>query len=139
MMTREQFDAIPRRGEPNSAYGWRETSPDRRWAIVVQENEVRMSHWISSADVYRLEPLERVFPIGDSSWSCDVVRFEDASTLVIEARRYPGDLPGATLRLRLDEERASVRVSTGEEHDDLDFAAFVDLLCRWPEHQSPIR
>jgi hypothetical protein len=139
MLTREQFDAIPRRGEPDSGYGWREISPDGRWAIVVRLHDARMSHWIAVAELYRLAPLERVIPIGDTLWSCDVARFEDASTLVIEARRYPGDLPGATLRLRLDEERASVRIATGEEHDDLDFSALVDLLCRWPEHQSPRR
>ena len=135
-MTRDELETVPRRTDPGAASSWREDSPDGRWSLVITADEVRMSHWIHGADLYRRDPFERVMAIGDSSWSCEAVRFEGAHTLVVQARRYPGERPGVTLRLDLDAGRASARVDTGEERVDLSFAELTRWLVTWEEHQA---
>ena len=135
-MTLDELEIVPRRTQPGAAYRWREDSPDGRWSLVLTADEVRMSHWIQSGQLYQREPFAHVMAIGDSRWSCEGVRFEDPRTLVVQARRYPGDRPGVTLRLDLEVGRASARVDTGEERIDLSFAELTRWLVTWEEHQA---
>ncbi len=82
----------------------RHLSPDGRYCIAVGSYEMRMSHWINSAALLRIEPRELLLDMGDSLWSTDLVEWSaDSRRVTVEMRRYPGDGPSITLDLLPDE------------------------------------
>lgn len=67
-------------------------SPNGQFFIAVGSYEMRMSHWVNSAALWRSEPRELLLELGDSLWSTDSIEWSDDSRRVtVGMRRYPGD------------------------------------------------
>ncbi len=79
-------------------------SPDGRFFIAVGSYEMRMSHWVNSAALWRQTPREMLLELGDSLWSTDSIEWRDDSRRVtVGMRRYPGDSQSIMLDLLIDE------------------------------------
>jgi hypothetical protein len=73
-------------------------SPDRRYYIILVSNEMRMSHWVTSASLWESTPQRLLLEIGDWQWSSEGIVWGAGSELVtIELRPYPGDGPGIVI------------------------------------------
>jgi hypothetical protein len=78
-------------------------SPDQRFFIRTTSNEMRMSHWVTSAALWERDPQRLLLEIGDSQWSSDQIDWSADSQLVtIGLRRYPGDAPGIVIDIYPD-------------------------------------
>ena len=82
--------------------GWwtKTTSPDGAHVWLVDAEEVKMSHWILGGVLARTDPKEKLFR-APSGWSFETRTWEGSGVLLLEGRRYPGRLPGITLRIDL--------------------------------------
>jgi hypothetical protein len=79
-------------------------APDGRSAIVVASYEMRMSHWIERAALYALPEQRLLAQIGETLWSADKIAWTSSGRGVsIDLRRYPGDIPGVTVAIDLDQ------------------------------------
>src|SRR4051812_23191403 len=87
-------------------------SPDGKYAVVIAPNEMRMSHWIYSAAVWNIETSTMLVGLGEDLWSTDTVAWTGEHALKVEMRRYPGDVPGITATLDLDQQTVQITSST---------------------------
>jgi hypothetical protein len=75
-------------------------SPDQRYSILLTSNEMRMSHWVTSAALWERAPQRLLLEIGDWQWSSEQIAWSASSERVtVELRRYPGDAPGIVIDL----------------------------------------
>src|SRR5215208_7010220 len=73
-------------------------SPDQRYSILLTSNEMRMSHWVTSAALWERASQRLLLEIGDGLWSSEqIVWSADSQVVTIGLRRYPGDAPGLVL------------------------------------------
>jgi hypothetical protein len=73
-------------------------SPDQRYSILLTSNEMRMSHWVTSAALWERAAQRLLLEIGDGLWSSEqIVWSADSQVVTIGLRRYPGDAPGLVL------------------------------------------
>ena len=73
-------------------------SPDQRYSILLVSNEMRMSHWVTSAALWERDPPRLLLEIGDGLWSMEqIVWSADSQRVTVELRRYPGDAPGIVI------------------------------------------
>jgi hypothetical protein len=90
-----------------------EASPDGRYAVMIASDEVGQ-HWVDTAALCTMPDERLVAPIGIHYWSTDrIVWAADGSGVILEIRRYPGDVPGVTLEIDLN--RRSARIAGGTE------------------------
>jgi hypothetical protein len=78
---------------------WRNTtSPDGAYVWKVQPAEWAASQWVMSGELWRETPPARLFiPPGD--WSFETRVWTSARAIALDARRFPGVMPGITLTL----------------------------------------
>ena len=99
-------------------------SPDGAWAVVIESDEVRMSHWIDHATLWQVDPPACRLALGDASWSAsDLSWSADSRRLSLTLRVYPGRLPSLALSLELptlDATVAGLALSAAELMDWLD-------------------
>jgi hypothetical protein len=73
-------------------------SPDQRYSLLLASNEMRMSHWVTSAALWERASQRLLLQIGDGLWSSeDIVWSADSRVVTVGLRRYPGDAPGLVL------------------------------------------
>ena len=73
-------------------------SPDGRFSLLLTSNEMRMSHWVTSAALWEREAQRLLLEIGDWQWSSEQIAWSaDSQRVTIGLRRYPGDAPGIVL------------------------------------------
>ena len=73
-------------------------SPDQRYSLLLTSNEMRMSHWVTSAALWEHSTQRLLLQIGDGLWSSEeIVWSADSRAVTIGLRRYPGDAPGIVL------------------------------------------
>jgi hypothetical protein len=69
-------------------------SPNKRFFVLLSCDEIRMSHWITSAALWEATPERVLLLLGNAWWSAEQLVWRDDSTCVTaELRRYPGDVP----------------------------------------------
>jgi hypothetical protein len=79
----------------------RHPSPDGRFDVVTEANEVRMSHWVETPALLDRQHDREIFALA-SNWSADVITWSpDSRTVTLKLRKYPGDVPGVTLTVDL--------------------------------------
>jgi len=75
-------------------------SPDQQWYLLLASNEMRMSHWVTTAALWERATQRLLLQIGDGVWSSEQIAWSADSQLVtIGLRRYPGDAPALVLDL----------------------------------------
>ena len=90
-----------------------EASPDGRHAIIIEETEVA-KHWLAGAALYSMPDESLVAPIAIDMWSAERINWtDDGGGVSIELRRYPGDVPGVTVKIDLN--RRSARIDGATE------------------------
>jgi hypothetical protein len=73
-------------------------SPDQRYYLLLASNEMRMSHWVTSAALWERASQRLLLQLGDGLWSSEqIVWSADSGTVTVSMRRYPGDAPGIVL------------------------------------------
>ena len=69
-------------------------SPDQRFYILLTSDEIRMSHWVTSAALWERDPQRLLLEIGQWLWSSEQIDWSaDSQRVTIGLRRYPGDAP----------------------------------------------
>ena len=78
-------------------------SPDQRFFILLASNEMRMSHWITSAALWACDPQRPLLEIGDWQWSSEQITWSaNSERVTVGLRRYPGDAPGIVIDIYPD-------------------------------------
>src|SRR5262249_31947403 len=73
-------------------------SPDHRYYLLLASNEMRMSHWVTSAALWERATQRLLLQIGEGLWSSEeIVWGADSQVVTIGLRRYPGDAPDLVL------------------------------------------
>jgi hypothetical protein len=73
-------------------------SPNKRFFLLLSRDEIRMSHWITSATLWETTPERALVLLGNAWWSTEqLVWRDDSSCVTVELRRYPGDVPAILL------------------------------------------
>ena len=110
-------------------------SPDRRFSILLTSNEMRMSHWVTSASLWERDPQRLLLEIGQSLWSSERIDWSaDSQRVTIGLRRYPGDAPGTVIDIYPD--RQIVVPHAPAETQPLPFGALNPFLeCYYEQHR----
>jgi hypothetical protein len=75
-------------------------SPDQRYYLLLASNEMRMSHWVTSAALWERATQRLLLQIGGELWSSEEITWSaDSRVVTVGLRRYPGDVPGLVLDL----------------------------------------
>jgi hypothetical protein len=73
-------------------------SPDQRYYLLLANNEMRMSHWVTNAALWESASQRLLLQIGNGLWSSEqIVWSADSRVVTIDLRRYPGDAPGMVI------------------------------------------
>jgi len=108
-------------------------SPDQRYYILLASNEMRMSHWVTSAALWERDPQRLLLQIGDELWSSeDIAWSADSRVVTVGLRRYPGDAPGIVLNIY--PEQQLVIPHAPAETQPLPFAQLNTFLERYYAH-----
>jgi hypothetical protein len=80
-------------------------SPDQRYYLLLASNEMRMSHWVTSAALWERAAQRLLLQIGDGLWSSEEIAWSaDSRVVTVGLRRYPGDAPGIVLNIYPEQE-----------------------------------
>jgi hypothetical protein len=105
-------------------------SPDGRYFILTTADEMRMSHWVESAQLVEAGSDRILVDIGSRSWSADSVTWaEDSTQVELEVRCYPGDCDGIRIRVFPDRSVAELRSAAGVQE-----VPFVGLTAAMQAH-----
>jgi hypothetical protein len=105
-------------------------SPDQRFFIRLASNEMRMSHWVTSAALWECDPQRLLLEIGDWQWSSEQIAWSaDSQRVTVGLRRYPGDAPGIVIDIY--PERQVVLPHAPSETQPIPFAALNPFLERY--------
>jgi hypothetical protein len=105
-------------------------SPDQRFYILLVSNEMRMSHWVTSAALWERDPPRLLLQIGDGLWSSEqIVWSADSRVVTVGLRRYPGDAPGLMIDVYPDQQIVIPQAPT--ETQPLPFAELNTFLERY--------
>lgn len=108
-------------------------SPDQRYYLLLGSNEMRMSHWVTSAALWERASQRLLLQIGDWLWSSEQVTWSaDSHSVTIGLRRYPGDAPGIVLDIYPDQQIVIPRAPADTQ--PLPFAALNTFLERYYAH-----
>jgi hypothetical protein len=110
-------------------------SPDWRFYILLTSNEMRMSHWVTSASLWERDPKRLLLEIGQSLWSSERIDWSaDSQRVTIGLRRYPGDAPGIVIDIYPD--RQIVVPHAPAETQPLPFEALNPFLeCYYEQYR----
>jgi hypothetical protein len=113
-------------------------SPDQRFFIRLASNEMRMSHWVTSAALWECDPQRLLLEIGDWQWSSEQIAWSaDSQRVTVGLRRYPGDAPGIVIDIY--PERQVVLPHAPSETQPVPFAALNPFLERYYAHHRRAR
>ena len=85
------------------SYIQRIVSPDQRFFILVEESEIRMSHWIKNATLGESQSQRLMLQVGNWQWSSEEILWSaDSRFVTIGLRRYPGDADGIVIDIYPD-------------------------------------
>jgi hypothetical protein len=105
-------------------------SPDRRYYLLLASNEMRMSHWVTSAALWERASQRLLLQIGDELWSSEQIAWSaDSRMVTIGLRRYPGDAPGLVIDIYPD--RRIVVPRAPADTEPLPFADLNTFLERY--------
>ena len=105
-------------------------SPDQRYFILLASNEMRMSHWVTSAALWEYDPQRLLLEIGDWQWSSEQIAWSaNSERVTIGLRRYPGDAP--RIVIDIDPVQQIVLPHAPAETQPLPFAALDAFLERY--------
>lgn len=108
-------------------------SPDQRYYILLTSNEMRMSHWVTSAALWERDPQRLLLQIGDELWSSEEIAWSaDSRVVTVGLRRYPGDAP--SIMLNIYPEQQLVIPHAPAETQPLPFAQLSTFLERYYAH-----
>ena len=80
-------------------------SPDQRYYLLLANNEMRMSHWVTNAALWERASQRLLLQIGNGLWSSEqIVWSADSRVVTIDLRRYPGDAPGMVIDIYPDQQ-----------------------------------
>jgi hypothetical protein len=96
-------------------------SPDRRFFLQFEEEEMRMSHWLRCPILVETATGKVLFSLAGTLWSAEQVAW-NADTLTLLLRRYPGDQPPVTVIIHLSTEQATLTGPSGTSTISLDQA-----------------
>jgi hypothetical protein len=69
-------------------------SPDQQYYLLLASDEMRMSHWVTSAALWERATQRLLLEIGDGLWSAETIAWRaDSQAVTVGLRRYPGDAP----------------------------------------------
>jgi hypothetical protein len=112
-------------------------SPDQRYSILLASNEMRMSHWVTSAALWERDPMRLLLQIGDELWSSEEIAWSaDSRVVTVGLRRYPGDAPGIVLNIY--PEQQLVIPHAPAETQSLRFAQLNTFLERYYAHHRRV-
>jgi hypothetical protein len=113
-------------------------SPDQRYYLLLASNEMRMSHWVTSAALWERASQRLLLQIGDGLWSSEqIVWSADSRIVTVGLRRYPGDAPG--LVIDVYPEQQIVIPQPPADTQPLPFAALNTFLERYYEQHRRAR
>jgi hypothetical protein len=113
-------------------------SPDQRFFILLASNEMRMSHWVTSAALWACDPQRLLLEIGDWQWSSEQIAWSaDSQRVTIGLRRYPGDAPG--IIIDIDPDRQIVLPHAPAETQPVPFMALNAFLERYYTQHRRVR
>jgi hypothetical protein len=105
-------------------------SPDQHYYLLLASNEMRMSHWVTSAALWERASQRLLLQLGDGLWSSEqIVWSADSSTVTVSLRRYPGDAPGIVLDIYPEQQIVIPRAPA--ETQPLPFARLNTFLERY--------
>jgi hypothetical protein len=108
-------------------------SPDQRYSLLLTRNEMRMSHWMTSAALWECASQRLLLQIGDGLWSSEqIVWSADSRVVTVALRRYPGDAPGIVIDLYPDQQIVIPRAPADTQ--SLPFAELNTFLERYYAH-----
>jgi hypothetical protein len=89
-------------------------SPNQQFFLLLRREEIRMSHWITSATLWEAASERAVLALGNPWWSTEQVVWSDDSTCVtVELRRYPGDVPALWIAIAPGQRSIRLHLPTG--------------------------
>jgi hypothetical protein len=113
-------------------------SPDQRYYLLLASNEMRMSHWVTSAALWERASQRLLLQIGDGLWSSEqIVWSTDSRAVTVGLRRYPGDAPGLVLDLYPEQQIAIPQPPADTQ--PLPFAELNTFLERYYERYRRAR
>ena len=113
-------------------------SPDQRYSVLLASNEMRMSHWVTSATLWERAAQRLLLQVGDELWSSEqIVWSADSRVVTIGLRRYPGDVPGIVIDIY--PEQQIVIPQPPADTQPLSFAALNTFLERYYEQRRYLR
>ncbi len=68
----------------------RSASPNGRYIVRVYPQEMRMSHWVETPELFDTATQQVLFRPVDSAWSLGAVTWQSESVVAMTLRRYPG-------------------------------------------------
>ena len=105
-------------------------APDQRFFILLASNEMRMSHWVTSAALWASDPQRLLLEIGDWQWSSEQIAWSaDSQYVTVGLRRYPGDAPGIVIDIYPNQQ--VVLAHAPAETQPVPFAALNPFLERY--------
>jgi hypothetical protein len=113
-------------------------SPDQRYYLLLASNEMRMSHWVTSAALWERAAQRLLLQIGDGLWSSEEIAWSaDSRVVTVGLRRYPGDAPG--LMIDIYPVQQLVIPHTPAETQPLAFAELNTFLERYYAQRRTMR
>jgi hypothetical protein len=89
-------------------------SPNQQFFLLLRCEEIRMSHWMTSATLWEATPERAVLALGNTWWSTEqVVWRDDSACVTAELRRYPGDVPALPIALYPELRSIMLHMPTG--------------------------
>jgi hypothetical protein len=113
-------------------------SPDQLYYLLLASNEMRMSHWVTSAALWERASARLLLQIGDGLWSSeDIAWSADSRVVTVGLRRYPGDAPGIVLDIYPQQQLVIPHAPA--ETQPLPFARLNAFLERYYAHHRRVR
>jgi hypothetical protein len=113
-------------------------SPDQRYYLLLASNEMRMSHWVTSAALWERAAQRLLLQIGDGLWSSEEIAWSaDSRVVTVGLRRYPGDAPGIVLNIYPEQELVIPHAPA--ETQPLPFAELNTFLEGYYAHHRRVR
>ena len=96
---------MPTLPDPDAGNPWvtrRFPSPDGTYVFRLDTSEARMSHWIDTPTLLRVDSGAVVCGFVGTAWSLDAARWLDAHRVAMSLRKYPGGHRPPSLEVELD-------------------------------------
>lgn len=105
-------------------------SPDGRFVVATDGQEVRMSHWILTPRIVDAATGAELLRFANQSWSVDRVDWCTPERVRLTLRKYPGNHQPPLLHCEVDC-RARTATVAGTELPLAELEARLDALLQW--------